>query len=132
MSFSNTVFNVNGIGIEDLTAAINLALKQSGHSKIKSYTFNKKHGLVLYWYEDAGEIKLGAGHTPEQIAKFFDYWITTDEAKTIEFTEDYEKDYNDSDVSTELGWRVHISDFYDFSSSYVLFAIKPCFVWYGK
>lgn len=131
MSFDNTVFNVNGIGLEDLTTTLKLALKQSGHSKIESYTFDKKYGLILYWTNN-GVVKLGSGHTPEQIAKFFEYWITTEEAETVEFTEDYEKDYNDSDVSTDLGWRVYISDFEKSHSSYILFAIKPCYIWYGK
>lgn len=132
MSFDNTVFNVNGVGLEDLTATLKLALKQSGHSKINSYTFDKKYGLILYWSDTVGAVKLGNGHTPEQVAKFFEYWITTEEAESVEFTEDYEKDYNDSDVSTDLGWRVYISDFNGVNSSYVLFAIKPCYIWYGK
>jgi hypothetical protein len=134
MSFDNTVFNVNGIGFEFLVSAIKLALKQSGNSKITSYTFDKKYGLIFHWHKSdkIGEVSLDEGHTPEQVAKFFDYWLTTEAASKVELSEDYEQDYSDTDVSTELGWRVYITDFKSSNSNYILFAIKPCYIWYGK
>ncbi len=130
MSFDNIKFDVNGLKESDLKSAISLILSLNDKDKVSYYSFDENYGLVFYWYEVENSKKFENPHNLEQLNAFIKYWLTTEEAKSTKL--EYEESDFDFDGSTDLGWRVYTLPEGSKNLFYSIFAIKPCYLWYGK
>lgn len=142
----NRVFNINGRTKEQLTLAVKCLLLDEYNKKenVKGWYVNSKKGLVLTWlvkegYKAHAFTDRMSNPTPMEEDELVDTlwnWLHSKEAKTIE-CEGKDAQLEDSDVSTELGWRLYTEDWghvHDGSSMdhYSIAAFKPCHLWYGK
>jgi hypothetical protein len=130
MSFDNIKFDVNGLKESDLKSAISLILSLNNKDKVSYYSFDKNYGIVFYWHEVQNSKKFENPHNVEQLNAFIKYWLTTEEAKSTKL--EYEESDIDFDGSTDLGWRVYTLPEGANNLFYSIFAIKPCYLWYGK
>lgn len=130
MSFDNVKFDVNGLNEKDLKSAIKLIMDITEKKEINYFSFDEKYGLIFYWHSVKDSTKFKSAHKLEQLASYIKYWLTTEEAKSTNLEEE-ESDI-DFDGSTDLGWRVYTLPSNFEHCFYSVFAVKPCYLWYGK
>jgi hypothetical protein len=134
----NRVFNVNGSGLEMLTATLELAFHQEGeNTKAKGYLFDPQHGLILLWYldqrnDDPQPHKFLVPLSAELAAPMVFEWLQSEEAKKMKSIDRWDEDTNHDGHNT-CGWRVycekwgHVGKYRN-----TIVAITPAFMWHGK
>lgn len=132
MSFDNRIFNVNGVEKKHLIHAIRLAFDiNNDTSTAKSWKFDPKYGLILYWYAEDGTHKFPVPVSPEAAAEIAFEWLDSEEARNME-CKDWDAD-SDHDGHNGYGWRVYVEDWGHVGGSHcALCAVRPAHVWYGK
>ena len=143
----NRQFNINGRTKEQLELAIKCLMldEYGGQRKVSGYYFSKKKGLVLTQYNTDGKTvpftnRMGVPTpmTASELTELLYDWLESPDANDV-ILDDFERDYDDDDVSTELGWRLyteqwgHILEDNDMTLDHSsIAAFKPIFCWYGK
>jgi hypothetical protein len=145
----NRIFNVNGITKQQLELAVKSDLLDShgAFQKVKGWYFLKEKGLVLSWLADStGKAKPFTDsfgkekilYTAEEVTETLWAWLSSEQAKEVVLQE-WEHNINDADddVMTELGWRLYTEDWGHIHEGtsmdhYSMFALKPCYAWFGK
>lgn len=137
----NRVFNVNGKGKEMLQATLQLAFAQEGSkTTAKAYYIDPKKGMLLLWSNEPPGVPFPAPLNADATTNVVWEWLQTN--PEIEHESHWDQDYNDSDVDTDLGWRVYCEDWGHVTigpshsslavGRYAIVAVKPAYMWYGK
>lgn len=137
----NRQFNVNGKGKEMLQATLQLAFAQEGsRTTAKGYVIDPKKGMILLWHNETPGIPFPSPLNADSVTNIVWDWLQTE--PEIEHESHWDQDYDDGDVSTDLGWRVYCEDWghvcigpsynHAAASHYAIVAIKPAYMWYGK
>jgi hypothetical protein len=126
--FDNVIFNVNGVGEEDLKKI--LCYVFDGHP-CYGYSVNKKKGLILHCYPSSNNVtpfpsSLGA----EYLIGIVMSWLKSSEAKEIP-CEGFDANA-EHDGDNILGWRVYTEEWGSVDGIHNCVAVKPAWLWYGK
>lgn len=118
----------------------------------KCYAIIPTKGLVLFWHKENEKVNFefpsigepgwepGKSFKASVEPKKFDIpwrdfvksWVTNANPNDFEL-DDWEKDQEDSDISTDNGFRMSCSTWGHVGGNHYAYAlIKPIFAWYGK
>jgi hypothetical protein len=143
------IFDVNGKTKDQLKLAVQLLLldEYGDKQKVSGWYFTKEKGFILTWV--IGET---SRHNPtpftnrmgqpedikeDELTDLLWEWLSSDQAKEVE-QDGWDKDLDDSDVSTSDGWRLYTEEWGHVKESeytidhYSLAAFKKVYLWYGK
>lgn len=135
MSFSNRIFNVNGIDKEFFVDTLTLAIKQeTTDGKVAGYRIHPQKGFILLWsvssdVESRKGIAFPVKMSANLVADIVWEWLQTGpETEYPHWDEDC-----DHDGHNELGWRIYCENWGHVDSDWAaICAIKPAYIWYGK
>lgn len=140
----NKIFNVNGRSQEMLRRTLNLLFENQGFDTdggkqpfkprtVDGWYVDRNKGIVLVWLcDNLKHQQLPVPLSADAITPIIWAWLHSEDAKKINL-EEWDSDIDDTDVSTDLGWRVYLEDWGRIGSDdYSICAIKPCYLWYGK
>lgn len=139
MSFDNRIFNVNGIGNDQLKLTLQLVFAQQQTTCVGWMQTDKGLLLANYLGKDVipFPVPLNAGLTADQTFPHVVTWLK--HAHNMVYSNsnafwmpEQDDDPYDFDGSTELGWRVYCQDWGYVDHTYVFCAVKPAYIWYGK
>lgn len=141
----NNIFRVNGEyrdyhGTKQLELAVELAMRQKGYEesnkmRVCGWSVDKEKGLILHWYQPSNPInpfnlfmvKMG----PQEIVPHIAAWLDQADYDAYE----KEKWTNDCkhDGHNGKGFLLYMEDWgHVRHDSSAMFAVKPCYMWYGK
>lgn len=145
----NKIFNVNGKKKNRLLMALKLLLldEYGKEQKVKGWYFSKKKGFILTWYvgdshKHARPFTNRIGEEceidAEELVEILWDWLESDEARAMEL-EGWDRKFNDSDVSTDPGWRLYTDEWGHVNNPdghtidhYSIGALTKAYMWYGK
>lgn len=133
----NRIFNVNGIGVKELTNTLILLLESgSYYIKVVGWRIHPEKGFILYWdAKDENVTPFPSVMSATWLAPMIMNWLESDDAKRMKCI-GKDADY-DHDGSNEYGFRVYIEDWSRIQTGqsdegYSIAAIRPAYLWYGK
>jgi hypothetical protein len=153
----NKVFNINGRTVEQLKLAVDLLLltEYGDKQKVRGWYFAPDKGLVLTWKADAenqhpkatpftNRMGLPTEIETDELVETLWNWLFSEQAKTVTYNDEdnWDRKIHDSDVSTEIGWRLYTDVWGHVGypglgkdgpiDHYSIAAFKPVYLWYGK
>lgn len=123
----NRFFKIKSRGRKSFDLAMEVAFtNEYGSHKATHYSDYSPHGLVFYWSEEPGAIKLPVALDWKGAAELAWTWLYAKEDK------DY-IDYLDHDGSDGKGFQVQNGPWNKVEgTNYGMVSILPCWMWYGK
>jgi hypothetical protein len=137
----NNIFRVNGEYKPDhiqLSLAVESVMRQKGYiptnnMRVKGWSFDTTYGLILYWMEsdhpdyNSFPTKLG----PDEVTGIIINWLESEDADTV--TLDPWCEDADHDGHNGKGFLLYVQEWGHVNQdSSAMFAVKPCYMWYGK
>lgn len=140
----NKIFRVNGEykgyhGTKQLELAVELLMRQHGYEeknkvRVDGWSFSKEKGLILHWYIPSNNTTINKFPTPLGPASVVDVivnWLESEQANEVEL-DDWCHDAN-HDGHNGMGFLLYREDWGHIGhDSSAMFAVKPCYMWYGK
>jgi len=129
----NRIFNVNGSGLENLVAALDLVFNMTGNLPI-AWKHDKDYGMILYWTKCDTEdiIPFPSALSAAEIAPIILKYLSSDMGKEVKLLSKWDINCN-HDGDNTLGWRVYCDDWGHVNNQWKAFiAITPAYIWHGK
>lgn len=140
----NNIFRVNGEynrygDTRQIELAVELIMRQKGYKqdnrvRLNGWRKTEKHGLILYWadpHNKEGYNRFPSGLEPKEAVDMIVKWLMSDDSNDVEL--DKWCSDCDHDGHNGHGFLIYVEDWGHVNGEWeAMFAVKPCYMWYGK